>query len=54
MIELFGAELHEEGADDRGEHAGTADEKRQQHHAAACSPSKKIEASTMVATTVTA
>ena len=53
---LAGAELDEEGADDRGDDADAADGERTDHHVgrAAAVPAKKIAARTMVATVVTA
>ncbi len=53
---LAGAELDEEGADDRGDDADAADGERQGHHVQQQRrrSAKKIAASTMVATAVTA
>ena len=56
MIDLLRAESHEERADDRGDDADAADSERIGHHRASSIgvPAKKIDASTMVATVVTA
>ena len=55
MIDLLGAELDEEGADDRGDDADAADRERQIIMLSSDGvPAKKIAASTMVATIVTA
>ena len=56
MIDWLGAELDEERADDRGDDADAADGERIGHHVheQRRAPAKKIAASTMVATVVTA
>ena len=61
MIDWFCAELDEEGAGDRGHDAGGADGERIEQHrlehvatVTSVCPAKKIAASTMVATMVTA
>ncbi len=56
MIDCDGAELDEERAGNRGDDADAADGERQGHHLQAATgvPAKKIAASTMVATMVTA
>jgi hypothetical protein len=54
MMLLALAEAHEEGPDDRGHDADAADGERQHHHVHIGRPRKKMAASTMVATVVTA
>jgi hypothetical protein len=54
MILLSGAEADEVRADHRGDDAHRADHQRQQHHLIAQRPWKKMLASSIVATMVTA